>query len=327
MNSSNRKLKMNKKIISIIILLIFISLPFKIFAQTIVEISAQIEILKTKILQLQNLLEELKKKEIHLSTKELEQGDALVIKIKTQLPKEPIGKLGVSKIVFLKIDDGWLGILGIDAKEKPGKYDLILKFPDGSQFKEKIEIKKTDFPTKELLLTKELLKKGYTPLAISKNIKNKENPTIAKIIKIYTKEVYFNQPFTYPLKEIKIAGDFGDFRKEKNIVLQHLGVDLDVKIGTPVFAINDGICQFSKELPNYGKTIIIDHGFGIYSLYLHLNEFKILEGERVKRGDIMGFSGNTGYSIEPHLHFSVKINGQSVDPLRFIDRFIEAMEK
>jgi murein DD-endopeptidase MepM/ murein hydrolase activator NlpD len=106
-----------------------------------------------------------------------------------------------------------------------------------------------------------------------------------------------------------------------------LGVDLEAKEGDPVFSINDGVVRFSKELPNYGKTIIIDHGLGIFSLYLHLKEFKVSEGEKVKKGEIIALSGNTGYSISPHLHFSVKINGKSVDPLRFIDTVEKEMIK
>jgi len=310
---------MNKKIVSMATILVLVIFPLKTFAQTIEEILSQIQTIRTEIIQIQNSLEELKKKEISLSSEKLEPGDVLIIKVKTQLQKEPIGKLGRAKIIFLKTDDGWLGISGIDAKEKPGKYNLVLEFQDGSQFKEKIEIKKREFKISPFYLTKELIEKGYTQLKIVQNLKYKDNPSISKVIKIFEPFPYFKEPFIYPLKEIKVTGEFGEIKKYKNVSYQHLGVDLMADEGTPVFAINDGICQFSKELPNYGKTTLIDHGLGIYSLYLHLNEFKLLKGQEVKAGDIIGFSGNTGYSIEPHLHFSVKVNGASVDPLRFIE--------
>ena len=106
-----------------------------------------------------------------------------------------------------------------------------------------------------------------------------------------------------------------------------MGVDLEADIGTPIYAINGGIVRLSQELTNYGKTIVIDHGSGIFSLYLHIDEFKISEGKEVKRGDIIALSGNTGYSIAPHLHFGVKINGASVDPLRFIETIEKEMIK
>jgi murein DD-endopeptidase MepM/ murein hydrolase activator NlpD len=282
------------------------------------EIQNQIEILRKEILKIQKFLEEFREKEIYLSSKELEQGDTLIIKVKTKLAM-PIGNFKSSKILFFKIEDGWMAILGIDAKEKPGKQDLILEFQDGTKFKEKIEIKKRKYKSSPLYLTKELIQKGYTQSKIVENLKSKDNPEILKVLKFSEPFPYFKEKFIYPLSEIEITEEFGEIKKYGKISYQHLGVDLKAKEENPVFAINDGICRFSKELPNYGKTIIIDHGLGIFSLYLHLKEFKVSEGQKVKRGETIALSGNTGYSTSPHLHFSVKINGINVDPLRFIE--------
>jgi murein DD-endopeptidase MepM/ murein hydrolase activator NlpD len=289
-------------------------------------IQNQIEILREEILKIQKLLEEFRKKEIYLSSKELEQGDTLVIKVKTKLGM-PIGKFKNSKIPFFKIEDGWMAILGIDAKEKPGKYDLILEFQDKTEFKEKIEIKKRKYKTSPFYLTKELIKKGYTRSKIVENLKYKDNPEVSKVLKFSESFPYFKEKFIYPLSEIKITEEFGEIKKYGKIGYQHLGVDLRAKEGDPVFAINDGVVRFAKELPNYGKTIVIDHGVGIFSLYLHLKEFKVSEGQKVKRGEIIALSGNTGYSTSPHLHFSIKINGVSVDPLRFINTVEKEMIK
>jgi murein DD-endopeptidase MepM/ murein hydrolase activator NlpD len=116
------------------------------------------------------------------------------------------------------------------------------------------------------------------------------------------------------------VGAFGNIRKSGDVSLQHLGVDLDANTGTPVYAINDGkVTGVLEGLINYGNTVIIDHGLGIFSLYLHLDEFKVSLGQTVKKDDVIGLSGNTGYSIAPHLHFSIKLNGASVDPVKFIN--------
>ena len=116
-----------------------------------------------------------------------------------------------------------------------------------------------------------------------------------------------------------MAGNFGNIRKSGSSEAQHLGVDLDVAVGTEVYAVNNGVVRLSRDFPTYGKTLAIDHGLGIYSLYLHLDEFKAAEGEEVRRGDVIGYSGDSGYSIAPHLHFSIKISGSSVDPIKFIE--------
>jgi len=257
--------------------------------------------------------------QISLSSYTLEQADTLLIRVESEEKIDNIsGEFGSEKINFFKsITKDWIAIVGIDAKKKPGNYNLDIGF-NNEKFKEEIKVVKRDFPVTELLVTKELEEKGYTPSKISENIAKEDNPSIGEILKIFSPAAYFNQPFIHPLKKIKVVGNYGNIRKSGEVSLQHLGVDLDAENDTLVYAVNDGIVSFSEDLINYGKTLIIDHGFGTFSLYLHLNKFNVLKGEEVKQGDIIGFSGNTGYSITPHLHFSIKVNGSSVDPLRFI---------
>ena len=258
---------------------------------------------------------------VYLSSNILEQGDTLLIRIKNEPVTNGLNvEFGSEKISFFKsAESDWIAVIGIDAKKEPGKYSLIINLPDNTEFKKEVNIIKREFPTTRLLVTEELKEKGYSPSKIKENITNKDNPSIHGILQIYTLAAYFNQPFIYPLKKIKVVGGFGNIVKSGNVILQHLGVDLDAATDTPVYAINDGVVRFSENLINYGKTIIIDHGLGIHSLYLHLNKFEVLNGQRVKQGDVIGLSGNTGYSIGPHLHFSTKVNGSSADPLRFIE--------
>ena len=106
----------------------------------------------------------------------------------------------------------------------------------------------------------------------------------------YNPKVYFNQSFIYPLDDIIDVGAFGNIRKDGDVTIQHLGVDLDAVEGTPIYAINDGKVVLVEELTVYGNTIIIDHGLGIYSLYLHLSEFRVSEGEMVEKGKIIGMT-------------------------------------
>jgi hypothetical protein len=254
-----------------------------------------------------------------ISSLSLEQGDTLLIKINPGSKIEKInGALNFRKIIFSKIEENFIGILGISVKERPGNYDLVIDSHEGTFLKKKVKISERKFQITELLVTKELEEKGITHSKIKEEVE-KENKAIYEILQFFTPFPCFKESFVYPLEKIKVVGDFGNIRKSGKVAIQHLGVDLEATNGTPVFAINDGVVKLSKELPNYGKTIIIDHGLGIFSLYLHLNEFKVSEGQKVKRGEIIALSGNTGYSISPHLHFSVKINGISVDPLRFIE--------
>ena len=139
------------------------------------------------------------------------------------------------------------------------------------------------------------------------------------VLDVYNPVAYATKPFINPLSEIAIVGAYGEIRKSGKLKIQHLGVDLKATTGTPVLAVDDGKVVFIRSSPDYGNTLIIDHGLGVYSLYLHLSEFKVQLGQMVKQGDTVALSGDTGYATGPHLHFSIKIRGASVDPLKFIE--------
>jgi murein DD-endopeptidase MepM/ murein hydrolase activator NlpD len=98
----------------------------------------------------------------------------------------------------------------------------------------------------------------------------------------------------------------------------HEGLDIANRIGTPVIAPSDGIVSDTGKDSAYGNFIVISHGFGINSRFLHLNRILVRPGQRVKRGDKIAEVGTTGKSTGPHLHYEVRVNGIPVNPLRYI---------
>ena len=102
--------------------------------------------------------------------------------------------------------------------------------------------------------------------------------------------------------------------------LAHYGVDLRTPVGTSVKSTNRGIVvlvanDYSKE----GNMIILSHGLGMFSVYMHLSEIHVKEGSVVEKGQVIGLSGETGAGVrEPHLHFNIKIQGIYVEPLSFV---------
>lgn len=98
----------------------------------------------------------------------------------------------------------------------------------------------------------------------------------------------------------------------------HLGLDFRVPAGTPVEAMNDGTVLLARPLFFEGNFVVIDHGQGLLTLYLHLSEFKIREGDHVKRGQEIGLSGGTGRATGPHLHVAVRWQGTYLDPAQLI---------
>lgn len=99
----------------------------------------------------------------------------------------------------------------------------------------------------------------------------------------------------------------------------HPGIDLAGKIGTPIYATGDGVViDPFGSMTGYGIAIVIDHGYGFETLYAHLSKSLVKPGEKVKRGQIIGYLGNTGPSTGPHLHYEVIRNGQKVNPVNYI---------
>jgi len=98
----------------------------------------------------------------------------------------------------------------------------------------------------------------------------------------------------------------------------HTGVDFTATSGTPVRASADGVVAVAGDRGGYGTTVIVDHGNTLATLYGHLSRTAVAEGATVARGQVVGYAGSTGYSTGPHLHFEVRVNGNPVDPLRYL---------
>ncbi len=106
----------------------------------------------------------------------------------------------------------------------------------------------------------------------------------------------------------------------------HAGMDFSGAVGTPIYATGNGKVVNAEIRQGYGKCVQIDHGFNYETLYAHLNNYNVKVGQKVKRGDIIGYMGNTGMSTGPHIHYEVKRNGQSVDPINYYFNDLTAEE-
>jgi murein DD-endopeptidase MepM/ murein hydrolase activator NlpD len=98
----------------------------------------------------------------------------------------------------------------------------------------------------------------------------------------------------------------------------HYGMDFTAPFGTDVYATGNGtVVDIQSSQRGLGKHIVIDHGFGYTSIYAHLSNFNVRVGQRIQRGDIIGYVGSTGMSVANHLHYEIKLNGVNVDPVNY----------
>lgn len=161
-------------------------------------------------------------------------------------------------------------------------------------------------------------------------IQSKSLDEIAKLAKDKEK-LLASIPAIQPVKNEdlrQMASGFG-YRSDPFTKIRkfHAGMDFSARTGTPIFATGDGVVTAAdNRLSGYGNRIVIRHGFGYETLYGHMSRFKAKAGQKVKRGDIIGYVGSTGRSEAPHLHYEVHKNGEVVNPLNFYYGNISAKE-
>lgn len=118
---------------------------------------------------------------------------------------------------------------------------------------------------------------------------------------------------------IRLSSGYGmRFHPIYKVKKMHPGIDFSAPIGTPIYATADGVVdEMNVSFSGYGKVLEIDHGFGYRSRYAHMHGFAVAKNQKVKRGELIGYVGNTGLSTAPHLHYEVFINNRHVNPVHY----------
>jgi len=215
----------------------------------------------------------------------------------------------------------WFALAGVSFETNPGKYTLELK---GETAKSKAEqtfqhafiVGRAQYPKIKVQLAVE--KKFTEPnpeqqAQIAEGVKIKED-----YLSRVTPELKWQGDFAAPV-DASTSDVFGSQRIFNGVAQRpHFGLDFRVHTGTPVAAMNDGTVLLARFLYFEGNCVVIDHGLGLLTLYFHLSEFRVKEGDTVKRGQIIGLSGGTGRATGPHLHVAVRWQGTYLDPARLL---------
>ena len=249
------------------------------------------------------------------------QGDPILVQINGITKVSLIKKLtfGGKKVDIFMYQNKPSALVGIDLNKKVGTYELRAELTDGSILKKNVDVAlryKTEAP---LGIPEKLggnTKKSQEKLIASLVAENKSLTNIKT-----SSKALWTDKFMPPLKELFIIDPYGNSRKTGVYSIPHKGVDYRAKIGIEVMAVNSGVVRITQSYRDYGKTIVIDHGLGLMTFYLHLSKIKVKVGDVVKRGQIIGLSGDTGYTQGAHLHLSIRINGIGIDPVKFFDLF------
>lgn len=249
------------------------------------------------------------------------QGEPILVQINGLTSISSVKKITFDKTI-LKVflyQTKPTALIGIDLYKKPGDYELMAELSDGQILKKTITIGKREKIEAPLGIPEKL--GGNTTASQNKLVSTLalENQSLANI---HTGlKAFWTKKFLSPLKQTFITDEYGYSRKTGEYSIAHKGVDYRAKEGTPVMALNRGVVRIVRTYRNYGKTIVVDHGLGLMTFYMHLSKIKVNVGELVQQGQTIGLSGQTGYAESPHLHLTVRINGISIDPIKFFAMF------
>ena len=210
------------------------------------------------------------------------------------------------------------GLIGIDMRTRPATYEIkVVAMDEGGRVHSKgltLKVDKIDFGTEKLSLPSHMVDLDAKALERV----NKEAKKLQGLFGTFRDERLWRGAFVRPV-EGQLSGSFGLNRiingKQRS---PHTGVDLRAEEGTPVLACNNGIVVLAEDLFFAGKSVILDHGWGLYSMYCHLSEAPVKKGDGVNTGAMLGRVGSTGRSTRPHLHWAIRINGDRVDPLSLL---------
>ncbi len=244
-------------------------------------------------------------------------GAPCVFRYKATTPLKSLNATFLTKRVFFNFDKAsgdWIGFAGVDYDTKPGNYDLVINgaAANGSKtsFLQLIPVTKGFYRTSAISVPKKYVDPDPADAARIIAERDFKNEVLNKI----STTQWWSGSFV-AAAGISTSSEFGSQRtyngKRQSV---HQGLDYRAATGTPVRAINSGKVIIARELYFEGNCVVIDHGQGLLSLYFHLSQFKIKEGDTVTKGQQIALSGGTGRVTGPHLHLAVRWQGSYVNP-------------
>ena len=260
-------------------------------------------------------------KNVFWQPNELQQGSPVFITVELErVPRRVTGKWIGKDLVFIQSDNPkvWYALAGADLDTQPGTYDLNIRaVTTGGRVirsPKSIDISAANF--------------GIGAVQVPENF---VEPDEASKKKIAADQVVKNRAFSHfiPMPQwsgnfvtpvdAKPTDSFGMSRVlNEELSSTHRGTDFPLKEGEPVVASNSGRVVLAQELFYEGNCVVVDHGQRLFTIYMHLSKIQVKTGEKLRKGERLGLSGQTGRVTGPHLHMGVRWNGAYLDPTKLM---------
>lgn len=213
--------------------------------------------------------------------------------------------------LFPQAEGESFGLMPVSLDKQPGDYKIELLDKGGRAIvTASIRVVDAHFPRQNVLIEQSLAELKPSP---------GETETVTAFRNTVSSVRHWSEPLELPVRGC-MTSRFGvqRYMNGKATGDFHGGLDQRSPAGTPVHAVDGGVLKIVREWNLRGRTVGIDHGQGLESIYLHMSKLAVSEGAKVKKGDVIGYVGSTGRSTAPHLHWSLYANGVPVNPLDWV---------
>ncbi|HKF49066.1 MAG TPA: M23 family metallopeptidase [Terracidiphilus sp.] len=247
----------------------------------------------------------------------VEAGSPELIRVRAPQASGVDGEWLARKINFFRSGNEWVALAGVDVEAPVGPSTLHLTaHTEGGplDLSLPVEIHAAHYRTGSLSVAPEFVQ---PPPEAMKEIEE-EVKLKAKVFASSAPEPLWSGTFRVPVSS-QPTDSFGTRRMfNGKLASVHKGADFHAAPGTPVHASNSGVVVLARHLYYEGNCVVIDHGMGLFTLSMHFSRIDVHEGQRVKKGDLIGLSGATGRVTGPHLHWAVRWEGAYLDPLKLL---------
>ncbi len=246
-------------------------------------------------------------------------GQAGVVFVSGGYPLEVSVTLGQDPLAVYWTGEGYLALFAFGFDAAAGDYSLAIRVSDpatGRQLvhEETLTINEFSYPAEQVSISGQL-----APL-LDPVLNQRETAYLETIYAAHSHSTDWGWPFAIPVPGERMTSRFGGDRSYNGGVWRsyHTGIDLQRGVGEPIYATTSGRVVAAEMLDVRGNVVILDHGYGVFSLYGHCSQVFVALGQSVQRGQLIAAAGATGRTNGAHLHFEIVVNGIPVDPIQWL---------
>ncbi|MGH2400275.1 MAG: M23 family metallopeptidase [bacterium] len=244
---------------------------------------------------------------LKLSATTVKQGGALEVTVTGALPGTPRVRFAGRTWPMYRAGDVWRTYVAADATTKSGRYSLNVEAGGRAIATRVITVGRVTFAIRRLRVPPG----SFAPEKVAE-----ERRKVGAALRVLAPQQLWEGAFILPTVAAPVSSPYGVLSIYNGVIRGfHRGTDFAAPVGTPVKAANHGIVRLADFLPLSGNAVLVDHGLGVISLYLHMSALNVNPGARLQKGDVLGYVGGTGVATGPHLHWGLRSSGTYVDPL------------